>query len=735
MADVRSLPRRAIRKAKRVGRYVLNRAKGRPGLGDPLSEAEIEAVGAMIDELRYLEENPDVAEAEVRAAEHYALYGHKELRKVVTLFNTEWYCNAHGVPHSSGLAPMIHYLRAGRWAGMTPYPAYRSYCERLLHCGFSPDFYMANTPGASGSLLRPMEHMLLSMRHNEKAAHPDFDSEYYLNTHIEQYSAVRNPFVHYAMTGRDLGKPPRAQLAGDYKLLQESRYVTSADWPGAFGARHGGFYHPYGRFAALASLADIKSLSWFDANWYRQRYVGRQVAAGEAFLDFLRRGRALGYLPREVDTSVTAQEATIRDGGFDADFYRSHTPTVQITGEDALSHYMAQGGDPSSDPTPFFETEWYVRNYPDVAATELNPFYHYLTLGKIMGYQPNPADAMLAEDCALMKRHGFDPEFYIASYPELGLNKNQALRHYATAGWIAGLDPCGWFSTKWYLSNYHDVRIAAINPFVHYIRYGRLESRSASVADDQQANKDFSAAEKIKELQLAVITERTARQRATAFAAELRDKLTQGGNPSVESFSSTSGQLEICNGMMARMLLAWLAPAREERVRVKVELEFDIINHLLEEISVIGHQQHLVNLDKSSALWPGLMRISVHLSGKTDHVLQTVKVPGEWSIGAIERFLDLPRLSETIEAAPPGSDLDTQVSLLRLDANNLDDQQTLRQWILRLGCGAFVLLHSDAPAKHKQSEKAVSALLESCGLRAIEKQISNSLTHWQVFPS
>ncbi|KJS28148.1 MAG: hypothetical protein VR75_00220 [Hyphomonadaceae bacterium BRH_c29] len=718
----------------RVGQHVLSRAKGRPALGDPLNEAEIETVGAMIDEHRYLEDNPDVAEAGMRAAEHYALYGHKEPRAVDTLFDNEWYCNAHGVPHSSGLAPMVHFLRAGRWVGMTPYPDYRSYRERLMLCGFSPEFYAANTPGANGSLLRPVEHMLLSQRHFEKVPHPDFDSDYYLNTHIEPYFPVRNPFVHYAMIGRDLGNAPRAQMAPDYQLLKDSRYVTPADWPGAFGARNAGFYHPYGRFAKLESLAEIKSLGWFDANWYRQRYVGRQVSAGEAFLDYLRRGRAIGHLPRDVDTSVTAQEATLRDGGFDADFYTSHTPAVQITGEDPLKHFMAQGADPTSDPAPYFESKWYARNYPGVAATGLNPFYHFLTLGKIMGHQPNPADAMLAEDCALMKRNGFDPDFYIASYPGLGLNRDQALRHYATAGWIAGLDPCGWFSTKWYLSNYQDVRIAAINPFAHYIRYGRLESRIPSVAENQKAQLDFSAAEKIKELQLAVVIERTARQRATAFAAQLRDKLTHGRISEAESISSSPGLQDVCSRMVARMLLAWLAPAPEERVRVKAELEFGIIIRLLEQISAIGRQQYLVNLDRSSALWPALMRISLHLSGKTNHVLQTVKFPGEWGIQEIERLLNLPALSETVDA-PPKRELDVTVSLLRLDANNLGDQKTLRQWISHLGSGAFVLLHSDTPTKHKQSERAVVELLESCGLRAVEKQISNSLTEWQVFPS
>ncbi|MCC1482854.1 glycosyltransferase [Roseibaca sp. Y0-43] len=73
----------------------------------------------------------------------------------------------------------------------------------------------------------------------------------------------------------------------------------------------------------------------------------------------------------------------------------------------------------------------------------------------------------------------FDADFY-RTQPGAP-NRTSArslLRHYLREGWRQGLDPNPDFSTLAYLGAYTDVSNAGVNPFVHYIRYGRAEGRS-----------------------------------------------------------------------------------------------------------------------------------------------------------------------------------------------------------------------------------------------------------------
>lgn len=82
---------------------------------------------------------------------------------------------------------------------------------------------------------------------------------------------------------------------------------------------------------------------------------------------------------------------------------------------------------------------------------------------------------------AEIERSGyFHPEWYLATYPEL-LNDpsavNDPLGYFLTQGIQQGHNPGPGFHTQWYLDEYDDVRQAAINPLLHYLRFGREEDR------------------------------------------------------------------------------------------------------------------------------------------------------------------------------------------------------------------------------------------------------------------
>jgi GT2 family glycosyltransferase/glycosyltransferase involved in cell wall biosynthesis len=82
-----------------------------------------------------------------------------------------------------------------------------------------------------------------------------------------------------------------------------------------------------------------------------------------------------------------------------------------------------------------------------------------------------------SEEALSRIRVEFDPEFYLATYPGVAIRGTEAFRYYLREGWKEGHDPNGWFSTNDYLAANPDVRAANVNPFAHYVLYGRAENR------------------------------------------------------------------------------------------------------------------------------------------------------------------------------------------------------------------------------------------------------------------
>lgn len=73
-------------------------------------------------------------------------------------------------------------------------------------------------------------------------------------------------------------------------------------------------------------------------------------------------------------------------------------------------------------------------------------------------------------------RAEFDEAYYRKQKPALPLEAD-AFDDFCASGWRDGLDPCEWFSINGYIKMHPDVRRAGMNPFEHYIVFGRKEGR------------------------------------------------------------------------------------------------------------------------------------------------------------------------------------------------------------------------------------------------------------------
>jgi len=76
----------------------------------------------------------------------------------------------------------------------------------------------------------------------------------------------------------------------------------------------------------------------------------------------------------------------------------------------------------------------------------------------------------------------FDASFYITRYRDIA-RVADPLAHYISHGWREMRDPTPWFSTRRYLELHADVKAAGVDPFYHYLRWGRTEGREIRPAE------------------------------------------------------------------------------------------------------------------------------------------------------------------------------------------------------------------------------------------------------------
>lgn len=106
-----------------------------------------------------------------------------------------------------------------------------------------------------------------------------------------------------------------------------------------------------------------------------------------------------------------------------------------------------------------------------------------------------PAPSSIAQEAALIRGSGlFDAQWYLAEYPDVAAAGMDPVEHYLRHGAKEGRDPSPSFLTLAYLDNNADVAAAGVNPLVHYIEHGRQEGRNPEGSDYQLWVRRFDTA-------------------------------------------------------------------------------------------------------------------------------------------------------------------------------------------------------------------------------------------------
>ena len=176
---------------------------------------------------------------------------------------------------------------------------------------------------------------------------------------------------------------------------------------------------------------------------------------------------------RERDIQQAQIRAVAASPLFDPDWYLRQYPDVAAAGEDPAHHYVTKGATERRSPGPNFDADAYLTSYPDVAASGVNPLLHYMQFGMAEG-----RDAKLeARIRAVAASPLFDAAWYLQQYPDVAASGEDPARHYTLCGASERRLPGPNFDAEAYLTSYPDVAASGVNPLLHYITWGVAEGR------------------------------------------------------------------------------------------------------------------------------------------------------------------------------------------------------------------------------------------------------------------
>lgn len=137
----------------------------------------------------YLEQNPDVAAANIDPFEHYMASGWGEGRNPHILFNVAFYLQQ--CPHIAGkINPLVHYVNDGWRMGLDPNPLFRT------------SFYLQDNPDVDKSGVNPLVHYVTQGWKDGRNPHPDFDAPAYAAKYKAVAEAGIDPLSHFYRFGK-----------------------------------------------------------------------------------------------------------------------------------------------------------------------------------------------------------------------------------------------------------------------------------------------------------------------------------------------------------------------------------------------------------------------------------------------------------------------------------------------------------------------------------------------------
>lgn len=203
----------------------------------------------------------------------------------------------------------------------------------------------------------------------------------------------------------------------------------------------------------------------------------------------------------EKGISLFDRKNTVARQIFDAEWYLKNNPNLAQSNMDPYAHFSKIGWIEGQSPCFLFDTKWFSRKYAAYLDSKTNPLDYFVKNCLSQNLDPHPlfntakylahnSDVRNARANPLLHylKHGqkegrecsplFDAYWYRAQYEQTEYFEGGDLKHYLETGWKIGKTPHPLFDSNWYLKQNEDVNAASIDPLVHYIKHGDSEGRN-----------------------------------------------------------------------------------------------------------------------------------------------------------------------------------------------------------------------------------------------------------------
>lgn len=384
-------------------------------------------------------------------------------------FSTSLYLQEYPEVADSGINPLYHYIKYGRSEGRICTQNELVYRTLKTSELFDEDYYSNLYSVTQDPILHYIEHGYSSFN-----TCPDFSSAVYLEQYPEIGEKNINPLFHYITIGQKEGRITNHfeklyRAFKDCDLFDEEWYF--AQNPDIDRSDTDAIHH----YIVFGSKELRSPSAEFDIKFYTDQYPDILASGSEPLYHYLICGRNEGRVRSHADFVKKTIE---RSELFDANWYQKQY--LEDSSQDPVEHFINIGSKKGNNPSQKFDTSFYLKTYPDVILSGINPLFHYLQYGKQEDRKINIYELIYH---VLNTSELFDKGWYLTQLKEDELYQDP-VRHYIEFGANLGLNPSPKFQTTFYQSLYQE-SIGDLNPLYHYITKGKQEGCSPTFEEFQ----------------------------------------------------------------------------------------------------------------------------------------------------------------------------------------------------------------------------------------------------------
>lgn len=344
---------------------------------------------------------------------------------------------------------------------------------------FDKFFYLRNYQDARLSDLSPIEHFVNVGIKENRQPNADFHPDWYLGNYPDVKSDSVSAVLHFILHGNKEGRLINAEEKKQYDALLES-----ADFDSDFYRNH---YHdlsglPEGydllthfirhglKEGRLKNAEEkrqydlITEIGDFDREFYRKYYqdLSSLPVSYDFVLHFVRYGQKEDRFKNAEEKRQ--YEEIVEKGDFDTEFYKSSYEDLRglPQGYNFILHFIRYG-----------QKESRIYKESDFIASSSQE----KDVGVLLNVEEESETYVSDEEILISESGFFDANYYLGSYPDIAASGQDPLKHFCLYGWKEDRNPNGDFNTRYYKEKYPDIAASGMNPFVHWLRYGQNEGR------------------------------------------------------------------------------------------------------------------------------------------------------------------------------------------------------------------------------------------------------------------